>query len=190
MDQETIRLIVSTLGVVVGSLTVAIAAVVTPIVVQSRQHKVEQARAESEQLRMAVIDFVDRLQREEHHDDEWEEPQSLLQANRERAFVALDTLLVGPDGEVSNWLRGFMGDRPEHEGKARVYFVHSALRDLISWQQGALEASQLVPFRYIENSQNGYKRKNIDDWQRYTAGDTGDKPPAKLSKREKRRRNI
>lgn len=175
MDQETIRLLISTIGVVLGSLLVAVAAVLAPLIVQKRQHAADVASTGSEQLRESVIDFTALLMREEHYDAGWDVPKTDIQLQRERAFAALDTLLTGDKIPVSAWLRGFMGDRGFHpSASSRRAFIHAGLRDLIRWQQGALSRERLVPFTYIANDQHGSKRVNLEQWQQDAAGDAGD----------------
>lgn len=171
-DQETLRLLISTLGALAGSLLVAIAAVVAPLSVQSHRHKQEIARLESDRLREAIIEFVDHSMQEEHYDKEWDEPKSVIQTRRERSFASLVTLLSGDNQPVSDWLSGFSGDRAFHNHftKERKYFVHAALRDLIAWQQGAKKGAELVPFKYEPNAGGKtYRRVEIGKWQQLAA---------------------
>lgn len=166
MDQETLRILISTSGAVAGALLVAVAAVLAPLLTQNHRYRRDRELAAAERLRDAIVEFVDWSMREVHFDEAWGIPETEVRHRRERAFVALDTLLAGNMQPVSDWLHGFAGDRGlQDHPRAEIYFVHHGIRELVAWQQGGRSVGDLHPFRYVTNGTGGWIEERLDAWQ-------------------------
>lgn len=179
-EQETIRLLISTMGAVVGSLAVAAAAIWAPLKVQQREHRRLEAVSVRDKLGDAIGELIDAAMNEQHAVEEAPrgggtdaERQSVLHLNR--AMSRLDLLLGGDTQPVSIWMRGFLVDRElQTDAENRRYFVFEGLRNLIDWHQGVLSVEELRPFKF-ETLRGSNRRVSLVSWQFDEAYDEGDR---------------